>query len=136
MYLLQVWFDMSDEGVEARIYDSNAMRRFTRLDFALKQVPDASTLLHFRHLLEGTRSGSGRFAAPNEIFEQQGRIMRGGSIIAVSPSTKNAAGSRDPRMHQTRRAISGTSNEGLHRLRRGPDMPTRCPRPRGLTPAG
>lgn len=52
MYLLQVWFSLSDEGVEDAIYDSYAMRRFMRLDFASEQVPDATTLLHFRHLLE------------------------------------------------------------------------------------
>ena len=51
MYLLKVWFSLSDEGVEEAIYDSYAMRRFMGLDFALEQVPDATTLLHFRHLL-------------------------------------------------------------------------------------
>ena len=52
MYLLQVWFSLSDEGVEDAIYDSYAMRRFMKLDFALEQVPDATTLLHFWHLME------------------------------------------------------------------------------------
>jgi len=51
MYLLQVWFSLSDEGVEDAVYDSYAMRRFMGLDFAVEQVPDATTLLHFRHLL-------------------------------------------------------------------------------------
>ena len=50
MYLLQAWFSLSDEGVEDAIYDSYAMRRFMGLDFAVEQVPDATTLLHFRHL--------------------------------------------------------------------------------------
>lgn len=48
MYLLQVWFSLSDEGVEEAIYDSYAMHRFMGLDFAVEQVPDATTLLHFR----------------------------------------------------------------------------------------
>ena len=52
MYLLQVWFSLSDEGVEDAVYDSYAMRRFLGLDFAVEQVPDATTLLHFRHLME------------------------------------------------------------------------------------
>ena len=52
MYLLQLWFGLSDEGVEDAVYDSYAMRRFLGLDFAVEQVPDATTLLHFRHLLE------------------------------------------------------------------------------------
>ena len=108
MYLLQVWFSLSDEGVEDAIYDSYAMRRFMGLDFALEQVPDATTLLHFRHLLEKHRLGEKLFAAQNEIFEAEGWIMRGGSIvdatiIAAPSSTKNATGTRDPEMHQTKK---------------------------------
>jgi IS5 family transposase len=108
MYLLQAWFSLSDEGVEDAIYDSYAMRRFMRLDFALEQVPDATTLLHFRHLLEVHKLGEKLFAAQNEIFEAEGWIMRGGSIIdatiiAAPSSTKNASGTRDPEMHQTKK---------------------------------
>ena len=76
MYLLQVWFSLSDEGVEDAIYDSYAMRRFMGLDFAVEQVPDATTLLHFRHLLEEHQLGEKLFASQNEIFEAQGWIMR------------------------------------------------------------
>lgn len=106
MYLLQVWFSLSDEGVEDAIYDSYAMRAFMGLDFAREQVPDATTLLHFRHLLEKHELGAALFQAQNEIFEEQGWIMRGGSIvdatiITAPSSTKNATGSRDPAMHQT-----------------------------------
>jgi IS5 family transposase len=108
MYLLQVWFSLSDEGVEDAIYDSYAMRRFMGLDFAVEQVPDATTLLHFRHLLEKHKLGEQLFASQNEIFEQEGWIMRGGSIvdatlIAAPSSTKNATGERDPEMHQTKK---------------------------------
>jgi IS5 family transposase len=108
MYLLQVWFSLSDEGVEEAIYDSYAMRRFMGLDFTVEQVPDATTLLHFRHLLEKHELGQKLFAAQQEIFEQQGWIMRGGSIvdatiIAAPSSTKNASGTRDPEMHQTKK---------------------------------
>ncbi len=108
MYLLQAWFSLSDEGVEDAIYDSYAMRRFMGLDFALEQVPDATTLLHFRHLLEKHQLGEKLFQAQNEIFAEQGWIMRGGSIvdatiIAAPSSTKNATGTRDPEMHQTKK---------------------------------
>lgn len=108
MYLLQVWFSLSDEGVEDAIYDSYAMRRFMGLDFAVEQVPDATTLLHFRHLLEEHQLGEKLLAAQNEIFEQEGWIMRGGSIvdatiIAAPSSTKNATGERDPQMRQTKK---------------------------------
>ena len=108
MYLLQVWFSLSDEGVEDAVYDSYAMRRFLGLDFAVEQVPDATTLLHFRHLLEKHELGEKLFAAQNQIFEDEGWIMRGGSIvdatiIAAPSSTKNATGARDPEMHQTKK---------------------------------
>ncbi len=108
MYLLQVWFSLSDEGVEDAIYDSYAMRRFMGLDFGVEQVPDATTLLHFRHLLEKHKLGEKLFASQNEIFDEQGWIMRGGSIVdatilAAPSSTKNATGTRDPEMHQTRK---------------------------------
>lgn len=108
MYLLQVWFSLSDEGVEEAIYDSYAMRKFMGLDFGVEQVPDATTLLHFRHLLEEHELGEKLFEAQNEIFDAQGWIMRGGSIIdatiiAAPSSTKNASGARDPEMHQTRK---------------------------------
>jgi len=108
MYLLQVWFTLSDEGVEDAIYDSYAMRRFMGLDFGVEQVPDATTLLGFRHLLEAHDLGKKLFDSQNEIFDEQGWIMRGGSIvdatiIAAPSSTKNAAGERDPQMRQTKK---------------------------------
>jgi IS5 family transposase len=79
-----------------------------RLDFAVEQVPDATTLLHFRHLLEEHKLGEKLLAAQSEIFEEEGWIMRGGSIvdatiIAAPSSTKNATGERDPEMHQTKK---------------------------------
>ena len=114
MYLLQAWFSLSDEGVEDAIYDSYAMRRFMRVDFGTEQVPDATTLLHFRHLLERHKLGEKLFAAQNEIFEREGWIMRGGSIvdatiIAAPSSTKNATGGVTRRCVRRRRATSGTS---------------------------
>src|SRR5215210_4629946 len=81
MYLLQVWFSLSDEGVEEAIYDSYAMRRFLGLDFVVEQVPDATTLLAFRHLLEKHKLGEKVLEAQNQIFDEQGWIMRGGSIV-------------------------------------------------------
>jgi len=108
MYLLQVWFHLSDEGVEDQINDSYAMRQFMRLDFGTQHVPDATTLLHFRHLLEKHKLGEAMFASLNARLEADGLVMRGGSIvdatiIAAPSSTKNATGTRDPEMRQTRK---------------------------------
>jgi IS5 family transposase len=101
MYLLRVWFDRSDEGVEDAIHDSSAMRRFMDLD-----CPDATTLLNVRHLLEASKVEAKLFGAQSEIFEREEWIMRCGSIvdasiIAAPSSTKNASSTRDPQMHQT-----------------------------------
>jgi len=106
MYLLQSWFNLSDEAVEDAVNDSYAMRQFMGLDFTTRQVPDATTLLHFRHLIEKHQLGKAMFDAINRVFEANGWIMRGGTvvdatIIAAPASTKNAEGARDPAMHQT-----------------------------------
>lgn len=133
MYLLQVWFSLSEEGVEEAIYDSYAMRRSMGLDFGVKQVPDATRLLHFRHLLEEHRLGEKLLAAQNEIFDEQGWIMRGGSIvdasiIAAPSSTKNATGLSDPPMYQTRKGNQWYFGMKAHigsESTRGPGMSTR-----------
>ena len=108
MYLLQMWFNLSDEGVEDAIYDSYAMRSFMRIDFMEKSVPDATTLLKFRHLLEEHDIGKKMFADISKRLEKAGLIMHGGTIvdatiISAPSSTKNATGKRDPEMHQTKK---------------------------------
>jgi IS5 family transposase len=108
MYLLQIWFSLSDEAVEDSIYDSYAMRKFMKIDFGSEQVPDATTLLKFRHIIEKAGIGKQFFDAQNRFFNEHGYIMRGGTIvdatlIAAAPSTKNAEGKRDPEMHQTKK---------------------------------
>lgn len=108
MYLLQCWFTLSDEGVEDAIYDSYAMRKFMGINFLEMDVPDATTLLKFRHLLEEHGLGKRFFDAINRCLERAGRMMRGGSIvdatlISAPSSTKNAKKERDPEMHQTKK---------------------------------
>lgn len=108
MYLMQNWFNLSDAGIEDAIYDSYAMRSFMHLDFFSQQVPDATTLLHFRHLLEENRIGEKIFADVKARLEKAGLMMHGGTIvdatiISAPSSTKNKEGRRDPEMHQTRK---------------------------------
>ena len=108
MYLLQVWFNLSDEGVEDAIYDSYAFRKFMRIDFMNEQVPDATTLLKFRHLIEEKHLGEEFFKAINRVMEATGHIMHGGTIIDATiinapSSNKNAEKKRDPEMHQTKK---------------------------------
>ena len=108
VYLLQIWFSLSDEGVEDAIYDSYAMRKFMGIDFMEEQVPDATTLLHFRRLIEESGLGKAFFDAINRCLTKCGHIMKGGTIvdatlISAPSSTKNSSGSRDPEMKQTKK---------------------------------
>ena len=70
MYLLQCWFSLSDEGVEGTIYDSYAMWKFMGINFLDQDVPDATTLLHFRHLLEEHGIGKLFFDAINAVWSR------------------------------------------------------------------
>ena len=108
MYLLQIWFNLSDEGLEDAIYDSYAMRNFVGLNFLEEQVADATTLLKFRHLLEDHKLGEAIFNDIKERLDQAGLMMHGGTIVDATiihstPSTKNKVGKRDPEMHQTKK---------------------------------
>lgn len=79
MYLMQCWFNLSDEGIEDAIYDSYAMRSFLGIDFQEEQVPDATTLLKLRHLLEEHKIGDALFEDINRRLEASGLIYRGGT---------------------------------------------------------
>lgn len=108
MYLMQNWFNLSDAAMEDTIYDSYAMRSFMHLDFYKEQVPDATTLLKFRHLLEEHHIGEQIFADVSSRLEKAGLIMHGGTIVNATiinapSSTKNKEGKSDPEMHQTKK---------------------------------
>lgn len=108
MYLLQNWFNLSDEGVEDAIYDSYAFRKFMKIDFIGEQVPDSTTLLDFRHMIEENHIGEEFFNAIKRVMDATGHIMHGGTIVDATiinapSSTKNAEKKRDPEMHQTKK---------------------------------
>lgn len=108
MYLLQVWFNLSDPATEDAIYDSYAMRKFTGIDFMTQSVPDETTLCKFRHLLEAHGLNKLFFEAINRVMVATGHIMKGGTIVDATiinapSSTKNAEKARDPEMHQTKK---------------------------------
>jgi len=108
MYLLQCWFNLSDEGIEDAIYDSYALRSFMKINFLDEQIPDATTLLKLRHLLEQHSIGKVFFQAIARTLDKCGYMMRGGSIvdatlIEASGSTKNKQKQRDPEMRQTKK---------------------------------
>jgi IS5 family transposase len=108
VYFLQQWYGLADEAIEDAIYDSQAMRGFARIDLTADGVPDATTLLKFRRLLETNDLCKGIFKAINEDLTTRGLMMRAGTLVdatllAAPPSTKNKARKRDPEMHQTRK---------------------------------
>jgi IS5 family transposase len=102
MYLLQNWYNLSDEMAEEEIYDSHAMKEFVRIDFQEEDAPDGTTLLGFRHLLEEHGLQKQIFQEINRILEAEGMMWRGGSIEDAPSSTKNSAKSRDPEMKQAK----------------------------------
>ena len=108
MYLLSVWFHLSDEGCEDAVLDSRAMQRFVGVDLMSEQVPDATTLCKFRHMLERGGLGERMLSELAGILGDRGVMMRGGSIVDAtfieSPSsTKNRERSRDPEAHQAKK---------------------------------
>ena len=108
VYFLQQWYGLADEAIEDALYDSQAMRGFARIDLVSDGVPDATTLLKFRRLLETNDLCKGLFNAINADLAQRGLMMREGTLVdatllAAPPSTKNQEKKRDPEMHQTRK---------------------------------
>ena len=108
MFLLQTWFNLSDEVIEDSIYDSYAMRTFMRINFIDEQAPDATTLCKFRKLLVDNGIATLFFNSINRILTEHGHIMRGGTIVDATiieapSSTKNISKKRDPEMHQTKK---------------------------------
>ena len=108
MYFLQQWYTLADEALEDALYDSQAMREFVGIDLAKQNVPDATTLLKFRRLLEAHELGAAILAEVNAHLTERGLLMRQGTvvdatIIAAPSSTKNSKGERDPEMHQTQK---------------------------------
>ena len=108
MYLIANWFNLADEACEDMLYDIAAFRDFCRIDLGRERVPDSTTLLNFRHLLEQHELGAAVFAKVGELLQAHGMKSSGGTIvdatlIAATPSTKNQEQSRDPQMHQSKK---------------------------------
>ena len=108
MYCLQQWYGLADEALEDALYDSQALRDFVGIDLSRESVPDATTLLRFRRLLQDNDLTRALFDEINAHLTGQGLLMRAGTIvdatiIAAPSSTKNEGKTRDPDMHQTKK---------------------------------
>lgn len=120
MYLMQNWFNLSGERIEDAIYDSYAMRSFRHLDFFTEQVLDATTLLHFRHLVKENKIGEMIFSDVKSRLEKAGLMMHSGTIvdatiIAAPSSTKNKEGKRDRKCTRPKGKPVVPWNEGVFR---------------------
>jgi IS5 family transposase len=127
IYFVQQWFNLSDPAAEDALYDSESIRRFVGVDLSDDAVPDESTILRFRHLLEQHQLTAAMFASVRTMLERKGILLKSGTIVDATilnapTSTKNATSTRDPEMRQTRKgnqwyfgmkAHVGTDRRGL-----------------------
>jgi transposase, IS5 family len=119
IYFLQQWFNLSDPGMEDALYDIESLRRFVGIELGQDEVPDETTILNFRHLLERHGLPKKLFAKVTAHLEQSGLLLRQGTIvdatIVTAPrSTKNATGGHDPEMSSTRKGTDWFFGMKLH----------------------
>ena len=108
MYFVQQWYGLADEAVEDAVYDSQALRNFMGIDLSRQSVPDATTLMGFRHLLEANDLTKAMLVEVNVMLMERGLLMTKGTLvdatlIAAPSSTKNKEHGRDPEMHQAKK---------------------------------
>jgi IS5 family transposase len=108
IYFMQQWFNLSDPAMEDALYDSESMRRFAGIELSDDAIPDETTILRFRHLLEKHYLTQAIFGQIRTLLEQKRLLLKSGTIVDATiieapPSTKNADGARDPEMHQTKK---------------------------------
>jgi len=108
IYFMQQWYSLSDPSMEDALYDIESMRRFASIDLALDIVPDETTILNFRHLLEEHNLTQKIFEKTNRYLTDKGLLLREGTIvdatiITAPSSTKNKDRSRDQEMRSTRK---------------------------------
>ena len=108
MYFVQHWFNLADEACEEALLDSTALRRFVGIDLGRERVPDGTTLLKFRRILEQHKLGEQLFATVGRVLQERGLKVGTGTIvdatiIGAPSSTKNAEKARDPEMRQTKK---------------------------------
>jgi len=108
IHFMQQWFSYGDAAMEEALHDIPLLRRFAGLDAGTDAMPDETTILNFRHLLEHHRLSDQLFAEVNALLTEKGLLLREGTtvdatLIAAPPSTKNREGKRDSTMTQTKK---------------------------------
>ncbi len=108
IYFMQQWYGLSDPGMEDSLYDIESMRRFAGIELGVDPVPDESTILNFRHLLERHRLTEKLFQEIEGYLSEHGLLMNEGTIVDATilhapASTKNQERKRAPEMRQTKK---------------------------------
>ncbi len=119
IHFIQHWFNLADFACEEALYDIASLRHFAGIDLGCEAVPDATTLLKFRRLLEKHNLNEQLFAEVGRVLQGSGMTLKTGTIvdatiIAAPSSTKNADKKRDPEMHQTRKGQQWYFGMKLH----------------------
>jgi IS5 family transposase len=119
IHFVQHWFNLADLACEEALYDSASLRRFVGIDLGREPVPDATTMLKFRRLLNDNKLGEALFAKVGQELQARGFKVNTGTIvdatiIGAPRSTKNADKARDPEMHQTRKGKQWYFGMKLH----------------------
>lgn len=107
VHCMQLFYNLSDPAMEDSLYEIESMRRFAGLRIS-GPIPDESTILKFRHLLEEHNLGNVLFSVINKSLTREGLSLKEGTIvdatiISAPTSTKNKSGKRDPEMSQTKK---------------------------------
>lgn len=108
IYFMQQWYGLSDPAMEDALYDSESMRRFAGIDLAAEVIPDETTILNFRHLLEKHELTKKIFEKTKHYLSEKGLLLREGTIVDATiinapSSTKNQNNARDKEMKQTKK---------------------------------
>ena len=108
IYCLQQWYNLSDPGAEEALYDSVTMRQFAGVITDADVIPDETSILNFRRLLEKHQLTERLLSEINTLLCERGLLVGNGTIVDATiinapSSTKNAKKKRDPQMHQTRK---------------------------------
>jgi IS5 family transposase len=108
IYFMQQWYGLSDPAMEDSLYDIESMRRFAGIDLEVDVVPDETTILNFRHLLEKHDLTKKIFESTKQYLKDKGLLLREGTIVDATiinapSSTKNQDNTRDREMKQTKK---------------------------------
>ena len=108
IHFMQQWFGLSDPAMEEALHDVPLYREFAHLDAGATRMPDESTILRFRHLLEEHKLGIQLLVTINATLASKGLMLKTGTVvdatlIAAPSSTKNSTAERDAEMHQTKK---------------------------------